>query len=139
MKNIIEYRLTTYAVLVSVLLDNALPGGHVAQHQWDEAIELLGGFLKTSFIDRVLLMDTAGTLRADVPAHPQQLDPTTQRIPGIREFRTDGSPSWAMFIGGRHLPRILVVPFAIPIRSEGLSIGIILLQIRMDKLITWKK
>ncbi|MFN8313390.1 MAG: PAS domain S-box protein [Cyclobacteriaceae bacterium] len=139
-ENIIEYRFDNIRSVGLGFTDNAHFRGHVAQHQWDEAIELLERLPEDfTFIDRVLLMDTAGTLRADVPAHPQRIGSNYAKNPWYKGV----SNGWQPFLGNVYRratsPRILVVPFAIPIRSEaGYPIGIILLQIRMDKLITWK-
>lgn len=138
-KNILEYRLNNMKSIGLGFTDNAHFRGHVVNQQWDEAIELLARLPEDfTFIDRVLLMDIEGTLRADVPGHPNRYGVNYANNPWYKGI----SAHWEPFLGNVYrratAPRILVVPFAIPIRSEtGEPIGIILLQIRMDKLIDW--
>jgi len=138
-KNILEYRLDNIRSIGMGFTDNEHFRGHVANHQWSDAIELLARLPEDfPFIDRVLLMDIQGTLRADVPSHPDRFGVNYANNPWYQGV----SARWEPFLGTVYrratAPRILVVPFAIPIRSEtGEPIGVILLQIRMDQLITW--
>ncbi|HQQ98899.1 MAG TPA: PAS domain S-box protein [Cyclobacteriaceae bacterium] len=137
--NIIAYRLDVIRDVGLGFTDNLHFRGHVATGQWDEALELLARLPEDfTFIDRVLLMDISGTLRADIPRHPNRIGVNYAKNLWFKGV----SKAWQPFLGNVYrratAPRILVVPFAIPISSEsGDPIGIILLQIRMDKLITW--
>jgi PAS domain S-box-containing protein len=138
--NILEYRLNVTREVGLGFTDNAHFRNHIALQQWEEAKELLVRLPQDfSFIDRVLLFDTQGTLHADVPGHPERIGVNASMNPW---YKGVVSNQWEPYLGNVYrratTPRIMVVPFAIPIKSEaGEPIGIILLQIQMDKLITW--
>ena len=110
----------------------------VAEGKWDEAIEILKDVpVNFPFIDRVFLADPAGTLMADNPV-----------LPGVRgnnfaarDWYKGVTQHWKPYLSNVYQraaePRFNVVAAAVPIEAEKRIVGILVLQVQLDELVTW--
>jgi two-component system sensor kinase FixL len=111
----------------------------VAEGKWVEA----SGFLRTvpkdlPLIDRLLLVDVEGTLKADVPEAPEVRGTSF----AFREWYQGVSRDWRPYVSPVYkrtaAPQVNVFAVAVPIRnaSGGVS-GILVLQVRVEQLLDW--
>jgi signal transduction histidine kinase len=111
----------------------------VAEGKWVEA----SGFLRTvpkdlPLIDRLLLVDVEGTLKADVPEAPEVRGTSF----AFREWYQGVSRDWRPYVSSVYkrtaAPQVNVFAVAVPIRnaSGGVS-GILVLQVRVEQLLDW--
>lgn len=113
----------------------------VAEGRWDEAVAVLNASLANfSYIDRIFFADTQGVLKADVPSLPD--------IRGVnfswRDWYEGVSKEWKPYISEVYkrtgAPQVNVVAVAIPLESdEGNVMGILVMQIRLESLISWAR
>ena len=129
-------RVTDVAISLStrVRLQNL-----VAEGKWVEAIEVMRSIPQDlPYIERLFLADTKGTLKADVPS-----------LPGMRglnfasrDWFQGVSRSWQPYVSSVYTraaaPQLNVVAVAVPVKSTaGQVVGILVLQIRIEKLLEW--
>jgi PAS domain S-box-containing protein len=120
-------------------------GAHFAQlvneGKWYGAALTLTNVSKNfPFIDRTFIADTVGTLMADNPA-----------LPGVRgknfadrDWYRGVTGAWQPYISEVYQraaePRHNVIAAATPIKNpEGRSVGILVLQVKLDSLLEWTK
>jgi PAS domain S-box-containing protein len=111
----------------------------VAQGKWAEAIEIMRAVPRDlPQIERLFLADIKGTLRADVPALPD--------VRGInfahREWFKGVSREWRPYVSPVYIrqaaPQLKVFAVAAPIKdAAGVVTGILVLQIRIERLVEW--
>ena len=107
--------------------------------KWNEAIEFQRRVLSDMpYIDRLVLLDTGGTLKADMPA-----------LPGIRgvnfasrEWFKKVSGNWQPYVSSVYTrmatPQLNVTMIAVPVKSKtGKVLGILGVQIRIENLLEW--
>ena len=106
--------------------------------KWNEAIELQRGVLSNMpYIDRLVLSDTGGTLKADLPAIG-----TRGVNYASREWFKGVSSNWQPYISPVYTraatPQLNVLTVAVPVKSKaGKVLGIMGLQIRIENLLEW--
>jgi PAS domain S-box-containing protein len=109
----------------------------VAQGKWVEAIEFMRSVPQDlPYIERLILTDVKGTLKADVPA-----------LPGVRgvnlasrDWFRGVSRNWQLYVSPLYTraaaPQLNVVAVAVPVKSTtGHIVGILVLQIRIGNLL----
>ena len=113
----------------------------VSEGKWVEA----SGFLRDvprdfPHIDRMLVADTGGTLKADVPALPNIRGTNFAHREWYRGVSRDWHPYVSPMYTRTAVPQLNVVAIATPIKSAtGRVVGILVLQIRVDRLLEWVK
>jgi signal transduction histidine kinase len=113
----------------------------VAQGRWEEASQILQDIPREfPAVERILLADLGGTLRADVPAIPSVRGQNFS----YRDWYKGVSQEWKPYLSEAYRrmaePRYNVVAAAIPIRGEdGAPTGILVLQIKLDTFLQWSK
>ncbi|HSC05755.1 MAG TPA: cache domain-containing protein [Steroidobacteraceae bacterium] len=113
----------------------------VGEGRWVEAVEILREVPRDfSLVERLFLADVDGTLRADVP-----------ELPGVRGRNFSGREwyqgvrrEWQPYVSPLYLrtavPQLMVFAVAAPIRgATGNVAGILVLQIRAERLLEWVK
>ncbi|HLG35219.1 MAG TPA: cache domain-containing protein [Bacteroidia bacterium] len=113
----------------------------VDKQDWDGSIDLMkkvrGDF---PYIDRVLITDTTGTLMADEPHSPELKSKSYAQRDWYKGFRKTGKPYLSEVYKRSEPPREIVTAFAAPIKNEAGKVrGILVLQVNIDKLLTWCK
>jgi len=113
----------------------------VAQGRWEEASQILQDIPREfPAVERILLADLGGTLRADVPVIPSVRGQSFS----YRDWYKGVSQEWKPYLSEAYRrmaePRYNVVAAAIPIRGEdGGPTGILVLQIKLDTFLQWSK
>lgn len=111
----------------------------VAKGEWVEAIEYLRNVPRDlPQIDRLFLADTQGTLRADVPSLPGVRGVNFSSREWFRGVSRDWRPYVSPVYTRTAAPRLNVFAVAVPIKDAiGAVAGILVLQIRIEKLVQW--
>jgi signal transduction histidine kinase/CheY-like chemotaxis protein len=113
----------------------------IAQGKWDDAIKILRNIpSQLPQIERLLLADPAGILRADAPLVPDVIGKSlvsTDWYQGV-------SKHWKPYVSGVYkrtaVPTHTVIAVAIPIVSDSQQlIGILVLQVNTATLLEWTK
>ena len=113
----------------------------VAQGRWEEASQILQDIPREfPAVERILLADLGGTLRADVPVIPSVRGQSFS----YRDWYKGVSQEWKPYLSEAYRrmaePRYNVVAAAIPIRGEGSApMGILVLQVKLDTFLQWSK
>jgi signal transduction histidine kinase len=110
----------------------------VAAGRWSQAIEILRRVPEDfGYLDRVFLADVRGTLMADTP----ELPGVRGRSFAERDWFQGVRRSWQPYVS--HLyqraaePRRNVIAVAVPIRSDGVPAGILVLQVKLETFFEW--
>src|SRR4030066_1281540 len=113
----------------------------IQQGKWEEAIKFLEGVLQNfPLINRILLADPQGVLRADISQVPE--------VKGMsfahRDWYKGVIRTESIYISEIYTrtaePRFNVVAIASPIRNEeGKMIGILVMQIKLETFLEWSK
>ncbi len=113
----------------------------IAERQWVEAIGILRAIPRDfPFIDRLVVLDTAGTVMADIPERPESRGTSF----ADQEWYQGVSREWKPYVSAVYrrsaTPSANVFAVAAPIRREdGAVAGILLLQTRLDSYFEWAK
>jgi len=115
-------------------------GEHVAAGRWDDAAQILARVpADFPYVERLFLTDAQGTLMADRPQLPGVVGQNFSE----RDWYRGVSAAWKPYVSEVYQraaePRLHVVAVAVPIRAaetEAVA-GILVLQIRLDTLLSW--
>jgi PAS domain S-box-containing protein len=114
---------------------------YVDEQKWDDAIALMKQVPKDfSYIDRIFLADTAGTMMADVPFSPELKKKNYAR----RDWYSGPIKNWQPYLSEVYKrfdpPHKIITAFAIPIKNGiGIIRGILVLQVDIAELLEWSK
>jgi signal transduction histidine kinase len=113
----------------------------IAEDRWVEASGILAR-VRSEFpvIDRIVMFDAGGTLRADIPVVPEVMG----RNFADRDWYRGVSREWKPYVSNVYqraaAPAINVFGIAVPIRAgTGTLLGVLLLQVRLDTLFDWTR
>lgn len=111
----------------------------IAEGRWVEASGILAR-VRSEFpvVDRIVLFDVGGTLKADIPEVPDVMG----RNFAHRDWYKGVSREWKPYVSNVYeraaAPVINVFAIAVPIRAgTGTVLGSLLLQVRLDALFEW--
>lgn len=116
----------------------------VESGKWDEAIEIMARVPRDfSYIERVALFDTQGTLWAATSPTPEILAVVGKDF-SYRDYYQGVSKKWEPYVAEAIKPAVPLgynlIPVAIPIKSESNKIlGFLLLNIKLDTITAWSK
>lgn len=110
----------------------------VAQGQWNQAIKIMRDVPRDlPHVERLFLTDTKGTLMSDTPVLP----PVRGMNFAFREWYQGVSRDWRPYVSPVYTrtapPRINVFAVATPVKNADAVVGILVLQIRVESLLTW--
>ncbi|MBI4548785.1 MAG: PAS domain S-box protein [Ignavibacteriae bacterium] len=114
----------------------------VQERKWDDAIVILKDVPKDfPYIDRILLTDTEGILRADIPHVPE----VRGRSFAYRDWYQGVTSTWKPYVSEVYRraarPQYNVVAFAVPVNSPNgqAAEAILVLQVVLDSLLLWSR
>lgn len=112
----------------------------VGDGKWLEAVEIMKDVPQNfSFVDRAILIDPAGNLMADTPAH---LELRGKNF-ATRDWYLGVSKHWKPYVSNVYQrsaePRYNIIGAAVPIQAvdDNRVIGILLLQVQLNHLVQW--
>lgn len=113
----------------------------VNDKKWDAAIALMKKVPENfPFIDRVLIIDTLGTLMADVPPTPSAIGKNYSTLDWYRGYIRYHKAYLSEAYADTMSEHKVVTSYAAPIRNDsGKVCGILVLQMRVAKLLEWTK
>ncbi len=108
--------------------------------RWQEAVNTIADVTEhTPYIERILLVDAKGILKADSPTLPDVHGDDFS----FRDWYQGVSRNWEPYVSEVYKrtaePRINIVSVAVPIKSEGQPIAILVMQIKLDTFLEWSK
>ena len=112
---------------------------NVEKGQWESAIALMAEIPDHfSYIDRVFITDTTGTLRADVPFRPDVRGMNFSQGAWYHGVAANWEPYFSGVYKRTANPQLVVISLAIPIKNEEGNVkGILVLQILVNRLLDW--
>lgn len=111
---------------------------YVDEQKWDAAIALMKQVPKDfAYIDHIVLTDTAGTLRADVPNSPGVIGMSYAQSDWYKVLAKTRQPYLSeVYIRAENI----VAAFALPVRNKAGNVrGILVLRVRVAELLEWSK
>jgi signal transduction histidine kinase len=113
----------------------------VEQGKWEEAIMILRSVPEDfPFIDRVVLNDPEGTMRADVPPARGLRGRNVAERDWYQVVTETGRPYISRIYRRAAPPQVNVFVAAVPIRSRsGKALGILVLQVRVERFFEWTR
>ncbi|MDP3696611.1 MAG: ATP-binding protein [Candidatus Taylorbacteria bacterium] len=126
------------------LSDRAQFQEFVESGNWNKAIKRVENVPKDfSYIERVALFDSQGTLWAVTPLTPE-LSAVIGKDFSYRDYYQGVSKNWEPYVAEAIKPAVPLgynlIPVAIPIKSEqGTVLGILLLNVKLDAIAAWSK
>lgn len=111
----------------------------VAAGEWRQAIQIMDHVpVDFPYVDRVILTDQEGTLKADTPA----LSGVKEVNFAYRDWYQGVSHGWQPYVSGvfvrKAVPQLHVFIVAVPVKTkDGQVVGILGLQISIDNLLQW--
>jgi len=116
-------------------------GQLVAAGRWGEAMEVLRAVPRDfPFVDRLVLFDVGGTLKADIPEQPEVKGKNFSYRDWYQGVSRDWRPYLSTVYRRAAAPQFNVFAVAVPIHKEnGEVAGILLLQTRLDTYFEWTR
>ena len=113
----------------------------VSRGDWEEAIRVIGTVPQEfSYVDQILLTDTAGGEMADAP----KLMGVTGKDFSSYDWYQGVTHDWKPYVSGAYskgkYPRRNVIGIAVPVLSDNeTAIGILVVEVRLEKVLEWIK
>jgi len=111
----------------------------VAAGKWAEAIEIMHAVPHDlPLIERLILTDVRGTLKADVPAIPGARGINLASHEWFQGVRRDWRPYISSAYTRAVVPRLYIFSVAVPLKNaRGDAVGVLVLQIGIETLFKW--
>ncbi len=111
----------------------------VAAGKWAEAIEIMRAVPRDlPMVERLILTDTRGTLRADLPAIPGARGTDLSSHEWFQGVRRDGRPYVSSAYTRAVAPRRNIFSVAVPVRDARTRVvGYLVLQVGVESLLKW--
>ena len=114
---------------------------HVDKHEWNEAVDLIERIpADFPFIDRVLITDNDGIIRAQTPEAPADNGSDLSRSDLYQGFIKTHKPYMsAIYLDGEFTHQ-KVAAYAVAIKNDaGIECGILVMQVKVSELLEWTK